>query len=87
MSAQNPDRAIAPPSAFRIVCSGLLLALFAPVVLAVGSADFRPGWLADRVSGIPLSIVWEIASIAAFIVLTWLFSRMDHAQAREGQGQ
>lgn len=85
MPNPKPDRPNAAPSALQWGLSVLLLALFAPIVLAVGSPALRPAWLLHRVAGIPLSLVWVVVSIAVFIGLTWTFSKIVFAQMREGE--
>lgn len=84
MSNSNHDDTVKPPGVQKIALSLLLLALFAPVVLAVGSAAFRPAWLTTTVAGAPLSVLWVLGSILIFIVLTWTFARMTFVQAGEG---
>lgn len=74
MSNPNEEAGVRPPRTREIVLSLLLLLLFAPVVLAVGSALFRPDWLLLKVAGVPLSVIWVLASILTFIGLTWLFA-------------
>jgi len=87
MSTRTPVSVIRPPSAVQIALSILLLILFAPVVLAVGSADFRPAWLLHLLGGVPLSTLWVLGSIILFIGLTWFFSRMAFARGEEARGQ
>ena len=52
----------------------LVLLLFAPVYLCVGSAAFRPDWLAERVAGVPLSMLLVVVLMVVFVGLTWAFS-------------
>lgn len=86
MTTSGQDEAVKPPGAAQVVLSLLLLALFAPVVLAVGSAAFRPAWLTTTVAGAPLGILWVLGSILVFIVLTWAFARMAFVRGeKEGE--
>lgn len=84
MTNPNEEAGVKPPRAREIVLSLLLLLLFAPVVLAVGSAAFRPDWLLLKIAGVPLSVLWVLASILTFIGLTWLFAASIFSQA-EGE--
>ena len=75
------QRAVTPPGVQQVGLSLLLLAIFAPVVLAVGSATFRPAWLKAAPMGIPISVLWILISIVIFVAMTWAFTRMAFAQA------
>lgn len=80
----DESQAVRPPSARQTALSLLLLALFTPVVLAVGSAAFRPSWLHAMLAGVPVSILWVLGSILLFVTATWLFARMTFAADDEG---
>ena len=64
----------------QVLLCVLLLALFSPVVLAVGSAAFRPDWLTTTVDGVPISVLCILLSIVTFIVLTWAIAIMAFAR-------
>ncbi len=87
MSDSNNDQKVAALAARQVGLSLFLLALFAPVVLAVGSAAFRPAWLLSMVGGVPLSVLWVLLSIGGFIALTWLLARSVFARVDEETGQ
>jgi len=87
MPPSDESQAAGPPSARQVGLSLLLLALFAPVVLAVGSAAFRPAWLLATLGGVPVSLLWVLGSILLFVTATWLFARLALAADDEGQGQ
>ena len=87
MSTPDPSAAVRGPGAVPVLLSLLLLALFAPVVLAVGSEAFRPVWLKNLAAGVPISVLWGVGSIALFVVLTWLFARMTFAQLQPTEGE
>lgn len=59
----------------QIWLSILVMLLFAPVVLASGSADFRPAWYPERVAGLPLSVWIVVVLIVVFVGLVTLFAR------------
>jgi hypothetical protein len=80
MSTSDRGEAARPPGAIQVLLSLLLLLLFSPVVLAVGSPAFRPAWLDRPVAGMPPAVLWVLGSIAVFIVLTWIFARMAFAR-------
>lgn len=84
MPPSEESQAVEPPSARQVGLSLLLLALFAPVVLAVGSAAFRPAWLLAMLAGVPVSIFLVLGSILLFVTATWLFARV--ALAADGEG-
>ena len=52
----------------------LVLALFAPVYLCVGSPAFRPDWLTLRFATVPLSVWVVVGLMGVFVLLTWAFS-------------
>lgn len=81
----DESQAARPPSARQVGLSLLLLALFAPVVIAVGSAAFRPAWLLAMLAGVPVSILWVLGSILLFVTATWLFANMVFARPGEGE--
>ena len=58
----------------QLACAALVLALFAPVYLAVGSPAFRPAWLDVRVATVPASVWCVLLLMVVFVVLTWAFS-------------
>ncbi len=87
MPRPEQNEAVTPPSAKQVWPSVLLLALFSPVVLAVGSAAFRPAWLTETVAGIPASVLWIVGSIVTFVALTWLFARMTFVRLGAEGGQ
>lgn len=87
MSHPTEEAEVRPPRAREIMLSLLLLLLFAPVVLAVGSAVFRPDWLLLKFAGVPLSVIWILVSILTFIGLTWLFAAAILSPAEEEAGQ
>ena len=59
----------------QVWLSVLVILLFAPVVLASGSASFRPAWYPMRVLGIPLSVWLVVGLIVIFVGLVALFAR------------
>jgi hypothetical protein len=69
----------------KVALSALVLALFAPVYLFVGSPAFRPSWAASRFVGIPVTVLWVLILFVTFVGLTWIFSR--EAFADEGDGK
>ncbi len=65
----------------QVILSVLVMAVFAPVFLAVGSPAFRPAWLSNPVIGeIPASALVELAYLALFVVLVWVFSGSAFAE-------
>lgn len=87
MSSPDEDEGVRPPSARQVGLSLFLLLLFAPVVLAVGSDAFRPGWLTATAAGVPISVLWVLGLILAFVFLNWLFARMIFAQTDKEAGR
>jgi hypothetical protein len=59
----------------QIWLSILVVLLFSPVVLASGSAAFRPAWYPDRLAGVPLSVWLVVVLILVFVGLVALFAR------------
>lgn len=59
----------------------LVMVLFSPVVLASGSASFRPGWFVARLLGAPLSVWLVVALIAVFVALVAAFAKAAFGQA------
>lgn len=52
----------------------LILLIYTPVVLAVGSASFRSDGLATRLLGVPIS-VWAVGMVmVALVILAWRFA-------------
>jgi hypothetical protein len=61
-------------TARQIVITILMVALFAPVYLSSGSADFRPAWFTDLIGPLPVSVWLVIALIVIFVGMTWFVS-------------
>jgi hypothetical protein len=74
----------------QILGSLLVCILFAPVVLATGSASFRWGVYHTLVMGVPLFPVMVVALLLVLMVLVWIFSSTafsaPEAQSAEVQG-
>ena len=64
----------------------LVMVLFSPVVLASGSAAFRPGLYLARVGGVPLSVWLVVVLIAVFVGLVALFAHMAAGAAAADDG-
>lgn len=84
MPTSDEDVAVAPPGARKAWISVLLLALFSPVVLAVGAAVMRPAWLLLRPAGLPVSVIWVFVSMIVFVVATWILAAQALASDKEG---
>jgi hypothetical protein len=67
----------------QIWLSVLVFVLFTPVVLASGSAAFRPAWYPDRVAGLPLSVWLVVVLIAVFVALVTVFAWAAFGGAEE----
>lgn len=87
MSQSDQEKVPEAPGAGQVLLSLLLLVLFMPVILAVGSADFRPAWLGALLAGFPVGIVWVVGSICLFVLLTWLFARMVFTRMSRERGE
>lgn len=54
----------------------LVMALFAPVFLSIGSPRFRPSWLSATIGWIPVTVLGTLVLMSVFVCLTWIFSKV-----------